>query len=270
MPDPELERLVRAADLNYLEFGREMARWGGRAGTVCEEGGVLLTAGGSPFPVSANGVVRLDPAVPAAEVLERANAFFAARQRGYSVSASSWQGVDDDLMALCRERGYLDVADSPEMVVRAPVQMPEPPPGVELRWIDDEAGVDRAAGVNVEAYGSLGLPKDVIPASFLDRAAMLAPHLHTVLALLDGEPVATAQTMLSHGVAGVYWVGTVERARGRGLAELVTAAVTNRGFELGSPINSLQASKMGEPVYRRMGYEELYRYRTLVHFGVPG
>jgi hypothetical protein len=270
MPDLDPDRLDHALHLNYLEFSREMARWSGRAGEIREEEGVLLTAGGSPFPVSANAVVRLDATVPAAEVLDRADAFFAACQRGYSVSASSHQGMDDDLVALCRERGYLDVADSPEMVVRAPVREPDLPAGVELRWVTDEAGVGDVMAVNAEAYASLGLPVEVIPACITDRNAVLAPHLHTVLALLEGEPVATAQTMLSHGVAGVYWVGTVERARGRGLAEVVTAAVTNRAFELGAPVNSLQASKMGEPVYRRMGYEERYRYRTLVHFGVPG
>ena len=116
------------------------------------------------------------------------------------------------------------------------------------------------------AYQSLGAPAGAIRPSFvaLDRA--LEPQNEIVLALLDGQPVACAQLLLSHGIAGVYYVGTVEAARGRGLGELVTRAVTNRGFERGAPVVGLQASPMGEPIYRRMGYRALYRQAGLVRF----
>jgi hypothetical protein len=38
--------------------------------------------------------------------------------------------------------------------------------------------------------------------------------------------------------------------------------VTNWAFDQGARAQSLQASTMGEPIYARMGYEELYRYRS--------
>jgi predicted acetyltransferase len=84
---------------------------------------------------------------------------------------------------------------------------------------------------------------------------MLAPHLVWALARLDGRPVASAMVLCSHGVAGVYWVSTVPDARRRGLAERVTLAVGNAGFDLGMRVAALQASVMGFPVYLRMGYE---------------
>jgi hypothetical protein len=46
----------------------------------------------------------------------------------------------------------------------------------------------------------------------------------------------------------------------------VTRAVTNIGFDLGAAFVTLQASSMGEPIYRRMGYEERYRYTTHTRF----
>jgi predicted GNAT family acetyltransferase len=76
-------------------------------------------------------------------------------------------------------------------------------------------------------------------------------------------------TLVTHGVAGVYWVGTTPDARGRGLAELCTRAAGNAGFDLGGRIASLQASPMGEPVYRRMGYVEVTRYPYLVQMEPP-
>jgi hypothetical protein len=71
--------------------------------------------------------------------------------------------------------------------------------------------------------------------------------------------VSCAQILVSHGIAGVYWVGSLEAARGRGIAEAVTRHVTNLGFDLGAADVQLQASPMGEPIYRRMGYEDAYR-----------
>ena len=68
---------------------------------------------------------------------------------------------------------------------------------------------------------------------------------------------------------GVDRVGTVEAARGRGLGDLVTRAVTNRSLDEGAPACTLQASPMGEPIYARMGYEQIYRYRGLVRFEAP-
>ena len=92
------------------------------------------------------------------------------------------------------------------------------------------------------------------------------PNLVTVGAFDGDDLVSGAQVLFSHGIAGVYCVGTAESARGRGLAELVTRTVTNLGFDGGAPLVTLQASAMGEPIYRRMGYRDLYRYATHARF----
>ena len=99
-----------------------------------------------------------------------------------------------------------------------------------------------------------------------DLGVLRAPHIATFLALVDGEPAAGAMVVVTHGVAGIYWVGTTPEARGRGLAELCTRAATNRGFDLGARVAALQASVMGEPIYARMGYVEVTRYPLLVQF----
>ena len=81
------------------------------------------------------------------------------------------------------------------------------------------------------------------------------PHLYTVLAYLDGEPVSGAMANLSHGIGGVYWVGTVPAA-GATLAD-ASRSTSPAGPSTRSAV-SLRASPQGEPIYRAMGYEDRY------------
>ena len=146
---------------------------------------------------------------------------------------------------------------------------PAVPADVDVRWVDDESGVADFFAVGAAAYTSVGLPEHVAIEAMRDPARFLEPHIHAVLASLDGVPVAGAMTLLSHGIAGVYWVATLDSARGRGLADLVTRLVTNRGFDLGAAVNTLQASPMGEAIYRRMGYETIHRVYGYARFEPP-
>ena len=60
------------------------------------------------------------------------------------------------------------------------------------------------------------------------------------------------------------WVACADAARGRGLGDTVTRAVTNEAFARGANLVTLEASHFGEHTYTRMGYRELYRYRMLL------
>ena len=85
----------------------------------------------------------------------------------------------------------------------------------------------------------------------------------------DGVAIATAMTFESDGVASVQWVGTISSARGSGLGTLVTTHVTNAAFERGASSCTLQASRMGEPIYRALGYETIYHYAEYVRWPKP-
>jgi ribosomal protein S18 acetylase RimI-like enzyme len=258
------QTLALLGHLNLLEFSRTLARWSGVDGKVVEDGGVLLFASGSDFPVLLNGAARLDQGVSAEEMQATADVFFGALGRGYSLTLRDGHADDLDIRTHAEVMGWAVVTSSPEMVVRQPVAERAAPDGVTLRWVDDGAPVADFVTVADAAYASLGMPIGVMRTSFTSVQALSSPEVRTVIAYLDDEPVATAQTLLSHGIAGVYCVATLDAARGRGLGDLVTRAVTNRAFDEGARANTLQASSMGEPIYARMGWEELYRYSTLI------
>jgi len=262
------DRLAVLGHLNLMEFSREMTRWGG--GRVEERDGVLLYASGSTMPVLVNGAFRLFDHVEPDSVIKLADGFFRGVGRGYSVMARD-TGDGDDLRAACDAAGLTVFgAGGPQMVCRTRLADVAGGDGVEIRPVTTSVGVSDFASVNSRAYATYGMPEEVASAVLSRPERLLAaPNVYSVVAYLDGDPVAAAQTMLSHGIAGVYWVGTIDEARGRGLGEAVTRAVTNEAFDRGATANSLQASPMGEPIYRRMGYEELYRYTTYTRLTPP-
>jgi len=268
MPNDD-KTLALLGHLSLMEFCRESARWSGGRGAIEETDGVLFFATGTTFPALSQGALRVDHTVSGQDLVERADEWFRARQRGYTVWARDFDGIDDDIAAAAQAAGFTTLGSGPEMVCRARLEDKPVDDDVELRWVTDASGVADFIAVNADAYSTYGMPREVVGDTIVDPSRLLVPHVHTVVAYIGGTPVAAAQTLLSHGIAGVYWVGTVEAARGRGLGEAVTRAVTNRGFDLGARANTLQASPMGEPIYARMGYETIFRHRTFVRFSPP-
>ena len=80
----------------------------------------------------------------------------------------------------------------------------------------------------------------------------------------DGEMVATASLALHAGIAGIYNVATLPKARGKGFASALTAHVAAEARASGATIAALQASEMGLNVYRRLGFRERYSVDMLI------
>jgi ribosomal protein S18 acetylase RimI-like enzyme len=84
---------------------------------------------------------------------------------------------------------------------------------------------------------------------------------------LDGEAVATSTLVLAAGVAGIYSVGTLPKARRQGLGAALSLMAMREARELGHRIAVLQSSAMGLGVYRRLGFE---RYGTYAVYAGTG
>ncbi len=200
MGDLDDDTLARLGHLNHLEFSRESIRWSGRHGELVERDGVLLMAGATDFPVAYNAVARLEPDVPAAEVLATANAFFAAKGRGYTVMASAHHDVDEDLAIAAKDAGHLRVTDAPEMVVFDL----DPGPGAGMvecaevgLWIRDVlAGIDLVCVAKTS--GSKGLQLYVpLNAGAVHTHEQTSSFAHTVAQVIErAHPklVVTVQT----------------------------------------------------------------------------
>jgi ribosomal protein S18 acetylase RimI-like enzyme len=248
--------------LNLVESSRQLFELDPEAEVETGPGWVF-GAGSAEHPVISNAAFRSDDALDAGELIARAREFFSARGRGFSVWGRAGVAADDDLFAAAEAAGLQEVYAMPEMVLRAPVEERPLPPGAELRRLASAEQAEEYWRVATASYASLGFPPEIF-AGYSDHLPLLRENVAAFLAYLDGEPTAIAMTIASGGVAGIYWVGTLEAARGRGLGRAVTEAATNAGFALGAELASLQASPMGRPIYEAMGYETIFEYRMLL------
>ncbi len=120
-------------------------------------------------------------------------------------------------------------------------------PPIEIR---EELDMAELARLNETAYG-------YPPGDFAALADSEFPGFHLYFAALAGETVAAAGVW-DHGSDGVLaWVATLPEARGKGVSRRLCAhAIAEaRGREIET--TTLQATKLGYPVYRKLGYRDL-------------
>lgn len=226
--------------------------------------GWLLGAGTPTHPVISNAAFRADDGADPSALIAHAKDFFGARERGFSLWVRGEEPEDEGLAAAATAAGLRQVYAMPEMVLDRRPETPPLPEGAELRQLtaEDADGRDYWE-IAASSYADLGWPPEAFQ-HYESQAGLAADNVAAFIAYLDGEPASIAMTIVSHGVAGIYWVGSLGPARGKGLGAAATAAATNAGFDLGADLASLQASPMGKPVYTAMGYETLFEYRLLL------
>lgn len=255
-------RPTERAHLNLVDSSRQLFEFDSGA-ELEAAAGWLFGAGTPDNPVISNGAFRTDDGVEGAEVVARARDFFAARGRGFSLWVRGEEPEDADLDAAASAAGMRQVYAMPEMVLERRPEVLPLAPGVELRRLASGDDAPTYWRIAAASYADIGFPPEVFE-HYDGRQGLLADNVAAFIAELDGEPVGISMTIVSRGVAGIYWVGNLKRARGRGIGRAVTAAATNAGFDLGADLASLQASPMGKPIYEAMGFRALFDYRLLM------
>ncbi|MFF9125417.1 GNAT family N-acetyltransferase [Streptomyces sp. NPDC014889] len=132
----------------------------------------------------------------------------------------------------------------------------EPPEGVRLRTVTDEAGVDLVVGVHEQAFG-----KDAsrLRHRLLARLAAEPDTLVAVVALAGDVPVSAARMELVPGTrfAGLWGGGTVEGWRGRGVYRALVAHRARAAADRGYRYLQVDASSLSRPILERLGFVAL-------------
>ena len=187
-----------------------------------------------------------------------AKKFFGGHDRRFSIQTR--MHVEEDLNEACEGLGLAKIMNEPGMVLELPSPGSEYEGDVIISVVTDSRIASDFSAVVSGGFKTLGLNPDFMLRLLALPERWIQPHIYAVVAYLEGRPASSAMLLVSHGIAGIYLVSTVEWARGRGLAELCTRVAGNEGFRRGARFLTLQASTMGEPIYRRMGYREITRY----------
>jgi GNAT superfamily N-acetyltransferase len=177
------------------------------------------------------------------------DAIAAAYERAGVLAWTVWvPESDDEAAAFLKAAGHQLDARPRAMSLELATLDPEAPSGLECERSSDVAAV---SAINEAAYG--------LPAGEFARGltAMADPDVALYLARIGGEPAACLAAVDAAGDCGIYLVATLPAARGRGLASGLLRQALADAIARGCTTSSLQATKAGLRVYRRLGYQDL-------------
>jgi GNAT superfamily N-acetyltransferase len=260
--DTSPNAMARAVEESLVAFYAHFGRMPG--GQLSEDPELTWLLTGIPAP-HFNSVLRtrFAPELPAAERDARI-ATTIERFRSRSLPMMWWvppstqpRDLGDPLLA----QGLIHGGTRPGMAVElAALEQAVTPPSAEPAPQLAIEPVD-----SLEQYGewvrvfeaSYGYPAQVAESYARHTAPTLldagTPARH-YLGRLDGTAVAIATLFLGGGVAGLYHVGTVPEARGRGFGAAIALAPLREGRRLGYRVGVLFSSPMGLNIYRRLGF----------------
>lgn len=149
---------------------------------------------------------------------------------------------DRDTAAFLESRGHELDAEPAMMVLDLDGWQPPVEPA---SW--QPASVEELARINDAAYPwrDRSMERAILQSAFDDGEFRL--YITEDAAVLGIDDTS--------GDAGVFFVATLPEARGRGLATRLLAAAMVEARDRGCDISTLQATKMGEPLYARLGYQ---------------
>ena len=154
---------------------------------------------------------------------------------------------DTETAAALEAAGHKFDAEPREMGMElSELRGPETDPELQISEREDYAEMAR---LNEVAYG-------YPPGDFRAVAEAAMPGLRIYFAELEGEPVATLAIWPHGSDAVVIWVATVPEARGRGVSTRLLAHALAAARDAGLETTTLQATKLGAPVYARLGYRD--------------
>jgi GNAT superfamily N-acetyltransferase len=122
---------------------------------------------------------------------------------------------------------------------------PTPPSGLDL---DRDPPASVVGRINDAAYGFDG--------EFARAFATVPADVNVYAARLDGEAAACVGTIHDQGDCGIYLVGTLPEARGRGLASKLMTVALEDARAAGCETASLQSTAMGKPIYTKLGFRD--------------
>nr|WP_300003331.1 hypothetical protein [Tissierella sp.] len=192
------------------------------------------------------------------ETFNSAQEFFKDLEFSYSF----WirEGIDQNL-----EKLLLDLGHEPKrrpgssiMVIEEQIENASLPEDYLLKSVETDEDIKNFCQVIEKSFD-----KDpfTVKTMFESRDNLISNNLKSfIIYNKDQDPVSAAITSITKDSAGIYYIGTVEEERSKGLGKAIVKSSTNIGFDQGKDLVVLQASELGEIVYNQLGFKKIGTY----------
>jgi ribosomal protein S18 acetylase RimI-like enzyme len=172
-----------------------------------------------------------------------------------------------DLASHLLDSGFVVDEDGPGMAVSLvdlKANMPSPT-GLSIQPAMDEAAWLDWCRTMAAGFEIPEVRVDFAVESWRYLLSCLNPETSVAyVAYLDGKPVATSMLQLGGGVAGIYSVATIPEARRKGVGTQVTLYPLLEARSKGYRVGVIEASDMGNSVYKSLGFQEYCRVSSYV------
>lgn len=245
--------LINAIEQNFIGYTSAYVRAGG--GQIHIEPELTWLYTGTPLSYY-NGVIHTalttsDPDTIIRPILD----FFQTRQQlmtWWVTPSTHPSSLAGHLQAHGLTLGWQDVGMAVDLHrLSATLSLPD---GLTIERVEDRQTMSDW----LQAFGPGFDLNDEALASYSRLVNSLPPREHPIgpfyVARLRGEPVAASALYCDERVAGLCEVCTIPSARRQGVGAAIALAPLLEAREMGYRIGVLQASTMGEPVYRRLGF----------------
>jgi GNAT superfamily N-acetyltransferase len=160
------------------------------------------------------------------------------------------------------QNGWNHLASPPAMVIDLDcLEVPTLLQGFQLRRVANEEELSVWHRAIAEGFGMSVQVAEMFAWNPSDQ-------IRFYTAFLNDEVVGTTALILQNGVAGIYCLSTLPEFRARGIGTALTSLPLLKARKEGYHIGTLQSSKMGLPVYLRLGFQEVCKLR-MFSFGMP-
>ena len=247
---------LAALDANYLDANRVFVA-SSDTGEYLERRDVAIACCGLPVQTLNWGFLK-PPHDDLGATAAAVQSYFTARKLPFQLTFRDAEGAPARGLEAAGWRRRVD--PTPGMVLPLPASVPEPPAGLTIAEVPTS---EQLVAFREAAFRGFGYPVAAAHIFLNDRLLGL-PGVHLYAGRVDGVVVATSVLVATSGVGGIYWVATLEEQRGRGYGEALTWAAVSGGHAAGCRVASLQASKLGRPVYARMGFAHVLDYEHLL------
>lgn len=256
-----IERDIKLADENLADSIRQQVKTLENVKIYETENYMIYSIGVETTDAHLNGALCLNDEY-AEEMLEMADDFFSNLNLSYTVWVRDH--ADHKLEELLKSRGLKARREpgSAVMTIRNRLKSVDLAEGYKVKGVNSRSTIEDFAEVVKQAFDKTQEEVDMMYQT--DETIIDENALAFVIYDDNNRAVASALTIISDEVAGIYWIGVLEEARGKGLGSYITQVSTNAGFDSGKDLVILQASEVGEKVYTKLGYETVTRYRTYI------